>query len=171
MNTQPTLKFARIRDVKAPERGTEVAAGIDFFVPNDWNEGIPFELEPRCDLLIKSGIKASLPPGTMLMAAEKSGLATSGIAIRRAGMHPKAGNPEATLLVGAKIVDEDYQGEIGLHVVNAGCNPVLIYPGMKLVQFILTPVYYPILEEYDTPERMYTEVTERGEGGFGSTGV
>jgi dUTP pyrophosphatase len=171
MNTQPTIKFVKVRDVKSPDRGTTVAAGIDFYVPNDYNNCLPFTLQPGYDLLIKSGIRAKLPEGTMLMAAEKSGIATSKTAIRRCGSKAKASNPDSPLLVGAKIVDEDYQGEIGLHIINVGTRPVDIYPGQKIVQFILTPVYYPILEEFEKPEDIFNETSERGEGGFGSTGV
>ena len=51
-----TIKFVKVRDVKTPERGTSVAAGTDFFVPYDFNDGQPYLLKPQEDLLIKSGI-------------------------------------------------------------------------------------------------------------------
>ena len=164
------IKFVKVRDVKSPERGTSVAAGTDFFVPNDFNDGKPFLLRPRQDVLIKSGIRAQLPPNTMWMGADKSGVATSKSAMMRAGNEPKTSNPDSSLKVGAKIIDEDYQGEIGLHIINIGNRPTFIEPGQKIVQFILVPVYYPELIECETVEEVFSEETERGEGGFGSTG-
>lgn len=165
-----TVKFVKVRDVKSPERGTSVAAGTDFFVPFDFNDGQPFLLKPHHDILIKSGIRAALPVGTMWMGADKSGVATSKNAMRLAGNEPKVSNPESSLKVGAKIIDEDYQGEIGLHIINVGDSEQWIEPGQKIVQFILVPVIYPELVECATVDEVFTCETERGEGGFGSTG-
>ena len=164
------VKFVKVRDVKTPERGTSVAAGTDFFVPYDFNDGQPYLLEPQHDILIKSGIRASLPAGTMWMGADKSGVATSKSAMSKAGNTPKSSNPDSSLKVGAKIIDEDYQGEIGLHIINIGNAPTWIEPGQKIVQFILVPVIYPELIECNNVEDVFTTETERGEGGFGSTG-
>lgn len=164
------IKYVKVRDVKSPERGTSVAAGTDFFVPYDFNDGKPFTLEPQHDILIKSGIRASLPPGTMWMGADKSGVATSKTAMTLAGNTPKPNNPRSSLKVGAKIIDEDYQGEIGLHVINIGNLSETITPGQKIVQFILVPIIYPELLECETVAEVFPEKTERGEGGFGSTG-
>lgn len=164
------IKFIKVRDVKTPERGTSVAAGTDFFVPYDFNDGQPYLLKPQKDILIKSGIRASLPVGTMWMGADKSGVATSKSAMSNAGNQPKPSNPDSSLKVGAKIIDEDYQGEIGLHIINIGDRETWIEPGQKIVQFILVPIIYPELIECDTVEEVFTCETERGEGGFGSTG-
>lgn len=164
------IKFVKVRDVKSPERGTSVAAGTDFFVPFDFNDGQPFMLQPHHDILIKSGIKAAIPEGTMWMGADKSGVATSKSAMELAGNTPKDNNPYSSLKVGAKIIDEDYQGEIGLHVINVGSAGAWIEPGQKLVQFILVPVIYPTLVEFKSEKDVFTKNTERGEGGFGSTG-
>ena len=84
------LKFLKIRDVKSPARGTAEAAGIDFFVPNyntqfavDFREKNPeidyavfkdvmeITLEPGQRVLIPSGIKTWMTPGTALIAANK----------------------------------------------------------------------------------------------------
>lgn len=164
-----TLKFTKVRNVKSPERGTPYSAGLDFFIPEDFNNGEPYEIKPHTDVLIKSGIRAALPSGVMLMCADKSGIATSKTALLNANMPIKWSNPESSLIVGAKIVDEDYQGEIGLHIINVGNRPTVILPGQKISQFIMVPVIYCDLEEYDTPEEIFTETTERGEGGWGST--
>lgn len=158
------MRYSKVRDVKSPERGTSKSAGIDFFVPNDSDI---INLMPGQDVLIPSGIKAELPEGYMLMAADKSGIATSALAKSRAGM--KTDNSLLScLIIGAKIIDEDYQGEIHIHIINVGLSSVVITPGMKIAQFILVPVLYENMEEVPESELFNTE-TERGEGGFGST--
>lgn len=161
------MKYTKTRDVKSPCRGTQLSAGIDFFVPNDWNSGTERIVRPGERILIPSGIKANVPSGHALIAFNKSGVAT------------KTG-----LIIGACVVDEDYQGEIHLSLINTNTDrdvfaegsyvkldgSVAISPGEKLAQFILLPVNYAMPEETDADE-LYAENTERGEGGFGSTGT
>lgn len=160
------MRFCKVRDVKTPIRGTLKSAGLDFFVPNDWNKVVT--LAPGQDVLIPSGIKMEIPKGFMLMAADKSGIATSFQACRLAGIKPKESNLDTCLIIGAKIIDEDYQGEIHIHIINVGPNRVTITPGMKLTQFILVPVLYAELEEVQECN-LFNDVTERGNGAFGST--
>lgn len=160
------MKIAKVRDVKTPERGTEKSAGIDFFVPNDFIEKV---LPPGRDMLIPSGIKADVPEGFMLMAAEKSGVVTSKEACIFIGRTPKPTAFDSIVILGAKIVDEDYQGEIHIHLINVGRKPVVINPGTKIAQFILVPVSYENIEV--VPEdQLFSKVSDRGDGGFGSTG-
>lgn len=173
-----TVKFIKTRDVKTPVRGTGEAAGIDFFVPN-YNEDfikdfikkndnlpllIPIRIEddavyitilPQGRVLIPSGIHTYLDPGTALIAANKSGVAT------------KTG-----LVFGAQVVDSDYSGEIHISVINTSNVPVVIKSGEKLIQFIHTPVILSPLEEVDreTFDKLHDK-SERGAGGFGSTGA
>lgn len=157
------MKFTKVRDVKSPVRGTTKSAGIDFFVPNDFKA---FKLFPQRDILIPSGIKAAIPSNLMLMAAEKSGVVTSAESVIRAGKSPKNEAFNSIVLLGAKIVDEDYQGEIHIHLVNVGSECVIIKPGAKIAQFILVPVIYDELIEVSESE-LFSETTERGERGFG----
>ena len=159
------MKIAKVRNVKTPVRGTEKSAGLDFFVPNEFKET---KLAPQRDLLIPSGIKAKLPEGYMLMAADKSGVVTSYQAAEKAGRKPKAEAFDTVVTLGAKIVDEDYQGEIHIHLVNVGNTAVTIKPGMKIAQFILVPVLYETVEVVPEIE-LFNEVSDRGDGGFGST--
>lgn len=160
------MKIAKVRDVKTPARGTAKSAGIDFYVPNDFARII---LLPHQDVLIPSGIKADIPEGYMLMAAEKSGIVTSKHATILAGRKPKPEAFTTVMILGAKIVDEDYQGEIHIHLINIGHEPAIIEPGMKIAQFILIPVLYESITEVSESD-LFLEVSERGEGGFGSTG-
>lgn len=160
------MKYSKLRDVKSPSRGTLQSAGIDFYIPNDYNGGKPYSLPPGGRVLIPSGIKVSLPTGYALIAFNKSGIAS------------KTG-----LIVGACVVDEDYQGEIHLNLINTNQKIETIYdgylvkdsgyiqivPGEKITQFLLIPVNYVNPKE-TAIEDLYTTTTDRGEGGFGSTG-
>ena len=74
-----------------------------------------------------------------------------------------------SLMVGACVVDSDYQGEIHLHLLNVGNERTVIAPGDKLVQFLLVPVDHCAVEEVDV-DTLFEEESERGAGGFGSTG-
>ena len=142
------MLIKKIREVKTPSRGTSKSAGLDFFVPDDFEKS---KVWPGKAILIPSGIKAQVPEGYALIAFNKSGVAT------------KEG-----LVVGACVVDEDYEGEIHLHMINVGDKVVDIVPGQKLTQFILIQINYSdvqVVQEF--PNRH----SERGSGGFGSTGI
>ena len=159
------LEFSKVRDVKSPVRGTARSAGIDFFVPNDF---FPTQLEPHEDLLIPSGIRVHIPEGYMLLGADKSGVSTSKQAVVDTGRKPKDGAFISPTIIGAKIIDEDFQGELHIHIINLGKFPVHIKPGMKISQFILVPVDY--CELYEVPDdTLFPEESERGAGCFGST--
>jgi len=142
------MKVQKLRNVKTPNRGTTASAGIDFYVPEDFET---VSLKPGESVLIPSGIRVQVPRGYALIAFNKSGVAV------------KQG-----LSVGACCVDEDYTGEVHLHMINTSNKDQVIATGQKLVQFILIPVSYIDVEEVEVlPERN----TERGSGGFGSTGL
>lgn len=149
------MTIRKVRDVKTPEIGTSGSAGIDFFVPNDFSD---VRVQPGESVNIPSGIRAHIRPGTALVAMNKSGIAT------------KLG-----LIVGACVIDSDYQGELHLHVINVSNNVVRITPGMKLVQML--PLKIEKTEVVEMPDYVYNSwfdgetATERGEGGFGSTGI
>lgn len=159
------LEFSKVRDVKSPERGTARSAGIDFFVPNDF---FPTELRPHEDLLIPTGIRVNIPEGFMLLGADKSGVSTSIQAVIDAGRKPKKDAFDSPTVIGAKIIDEDFQGELHIHIINLGNHPIMIRRGMKIAQFILVPVDYCELIEVPD-DTLFPEVSERGSGCFGST--
>ena len=146
------MKIAKIRDVKTPTRGTQGSAGIDFYVPNDYPNSLR-RVAPGERFFIPSGIKANVPEGFALIAMNKSGVAL-----------------KKSLMVGACVVDSDYQGEIHLHLVNTGTADVTIEAGEKLTQFLLIPVDHCPVDVVDENALFETE-TDRGAGGFGSTGI
>lgn len=160
------MKILKIRNVRTPERGTRLAAGIDFFVPNapDFITKDPTTGEVKCvnslvlvpgeSALIPSGIKVSVPEGYALVAFNKSGICT-----------------KKSLIVGAEVVDEDYTGEVHMHVINAGIYSATINAGDKLIQFMLIKQNYLEVEVMESEEELYLDKkSERGDGGFGSTG-
>jgi len=177
------MEFSLVRDVKEPVRGTSISAGIDFFVPefdekfksdliskneSEINEGNVviydniISLESQGRILIPAGVHVNLeslrnsydlgPFGVGLFVNNKSGVGT------------KKGFDRL-----AETIDEDYQGEIHISIVNTGTRQQEIKPGDKIVQMVLKPVLYskPIKKDFD---KLYTKETERGTGGFGSTG-
>ena len=172
------LMYTKVRNVHDLTRGTEEAAGLDFYIPEygrDFfhdlvlknpnahvrynlvksEEGyltLEITLLPGSRILIPSGIKTCIAPGTMLMAANKSGVST------------KKG-----LVYTAEIVDSDYSGEVHLGIANFTDEPVIIRTGEKIVQFIHTPVILskPVgitNEQFED----YHKNSKRGDKGFGS---
>lgn len=146
------LYFCKVRDVKSPVKAYYTDAGFDFFIPNDFGKRI---LPPGSDILIPSGIKVDVPEGYALIAMNKSGIAT-----------------KMKLRTGACCVDTGYRSEVHIHLFNDGPYDVVLDGGMKIIQFVLVKIgthqsYEISPEEYE--KRM--EDSERGEGGFGSTGV
>ena len=140
------MKIVKVRNVKTPTRGTGLSAGLDFYIPEDFEVK---QIWPGESINIPSGIKAQIPRGCVLIMLNKSGIAT-----------------KYQLQVGACVVDEDYQGEIHLHVMNVG----ILKPGMKLVQGLVMPVSYTGVEVLESEAELFPQSTERGQGGFGSTG-
>lgn len=158
--------FTKIRNVKTPQRAHATDAGMDFFIP-EWseeyedllkekNENIVIEdkriaIKPHCRILIPSGIKMKVPVDHMIIAQNKSGVAS------------KKG-----LDVGACVIDESYVGEWHINLINTTSDKVYIDFGQKIVQFVCVPIKTPGLIEISND--LFSEInTKRGEDGFGST--
>ena len=167
------LKFVKTREVESPNRGHATDAGIDFRMPtfddkfrenihnNDANSGSYFDgnkliIPANCNSVIPSGIKVEIPFGYMGMFADKSGVAS-----------------KTDLIVGAKIIDTFYSGEVHIDLHNIGMKDVILIEGQKLAQMILIPILNCDLTEVDE-DQLYDWMIDdekRLEGGFGSTGV
>ena len=106
--------------------------------------------------MIPSGLKFNIPDGYAVIAFNKSGIAA------------KRG-----LLVGSQVCDQNYQGEVHINLHNASKRKQTIKAGDKIVQFLVLPINYCELEESGSVEELYKDIgnSDRGEGGFGSTGV
>lgn len=143
------LRYSKIRKVKDPVRGTPGSAGIDIFSPEDWSSET---IRPNGQVLIPSGLKFDIPDGMALIAFNKSG-----VAVKRG------------LLAGACVIDSDYEGEVHINLFNNSKKYVTIGPNEKLIQLLLVPVFHvPLVEVVES--ELFTKESERGEGGFGSTG-
>jgi dUTP pyrophosphatase len=144
------LNYVKTRDVKNPVRGTSQSAGIDFFIPNDFDT---VTLGFGDSVCIPAGIKVRIPKGHALIFQNKSGIAM-----------------KKNLLVGACVVDEDYQGEVHIDLHNVGIKSQTIEAGDKIVQGLITPINYAEPIMLNSEEDLFTDMdSERGDGGFGST--
>ncbi len=113
----------------------------------------PRTLQPGETVLIPSGIAISiLDPGLVALLLPRSGLGIKhGIVLANT--------------VG--VIDSDYQGEIGIGIVNRGAKPYTIEPGERICQMLFMPVLQADLRLVAE----FCQESERGTGGFGSTGV
>lgn len=142
------LKFSRIKDVELPKYSSDEASGIDFYTPHTFEK---IELKPGESTLIASGIHLNIPYGQELVGYNKSGIAA-----------------KHKLVLGACVIDSDYQGELLINLHNIGTEIKTIEPNMKIAQFLFRPRGWAKLIEVDFGD-LYTVKTKRGEGGFGST--
>ena len=129
-------------DAIIPVRGSAGAVGYDLYSSMDTCVAL------KNRTLIDTGIAITLPPGTYGRVAPRSGLAV------------KKG-----IQVGAGVIDPDYTGEVKVLLFNDGESDFVIKKGDRIAQLIIERCETPIIEEVD-----FLNVTERGEGGFGSTG-
>ena len=128
---------------------TPGSAGLDIAAAVAGDE--PLELAPGARALVPTGLRLAVPEGWEAQIRPRSGLA-----LRHGLMLP---NSPGT-------IDSDYRGELQVIVLNAGSEPVRIERGMKIAQLVLHPA--PRVAWRECAE---LDPTERGEGGFGSTGT
>jgi len=146
------MKILKVREVKTPSRAHSNDAGIDLFIPEDFLSQV---LNPGQSVLIPSGIKARVPEGYALIAFNKSGIAA-----------------KKNLIVGACVIDESYQGEIHIDIKNVGTFPQVVNPGDKIIQLLCVPMNYVPVELVDNEDELFADMlSNRGDGGFGSTGT
>ena len=131
-----------------PSYQSKHAAGLDVVagVP----EGAPVELAPDARALIPTGFALEIPVGYEAQVRPRSGLAL------------KHG---VTLLNSPGTIDADYRGELMVIIINHGNEAFLVSRGMRIAQLVITPVAQAEIIAADA-----LGATERGGGGFGSTG-
>jgi len=171
------IKFTKIKNVKSLQRGTPYSAGIDFFIPEiedfyvklqKLDEGTgklelsdpiqvggSYLLRPGESVLIPSGIKAFFDQCYALIAFNKSGIAAKN-----------------SVIIGAELVDPDYRGEIHIDLKNVGQHDIILQPGDKITQFVLVRIGLDDIMEVESEDELWgTTKSNRGTGGFGSTGT
>lgn len=112
----------------------------------------PVNLAPGARTLVKTGIAVNMQdPGLVAIVASRSGLSLKhGVRVAQ----------------GIGVIDADYHGEIGVILANDGEEPYVIQPGERIAQLMFQPVVQVSLQLVD----QFSSATERGTGGFGSTG-
>ena len=141
-----TLRFKRIHpDAVLPAYAHPSDAGMDL-------KSVADVVIPRGGrALVQTGLVVLLPPGYEAQVRPRSGLAL------------KHG---VTVLNSPGTVDSGYRGEIGVILANFGAADFAVKKGDKIAQLVIAPVTQPQVEETDVVDE-----TDRGAGGFGSTGV
>ncbi|MBP0494126.1 dUTP diphosphatase [Roseomonas indoligenes] len=145
-----TIRVVRLphaADLPLPAYATDGAAAMDLLAAvRD-----PVTILPGDRALIPTGLLVALPPGHEWQIRPRSGLALKhGIVL--------ANSPGT--------IDEDYRGEVGVIVLNAGQQAFTVERGMRIAQAVLAPVTRAVFEEAESLDE-----TARGVGGFGSTGT
>ena len=142
------LKIRKLReDATIPRRATEGAAGMDLYACIDEN----ITLAPQQLVIVPTGIAIELPD---------SGCAA--FLYARSGLGVKHGS---CLGNGVGVIDSDYRGEVCVGLCNVSDKPYVIAPGERIAQMVIAPVFTP-----DVVEVSELSDTQRGAGGFGSTG-
>jgi dUTP pyrophosphatase len=145
------LRIARLphgADLPLPAYQSAFAAGLDLYaaVPAD----APIVLAPGAQATIPTGITLALPPGTEGQVRPRSGLAA------RHGV---------TVLNTPGTIDADYRGEVAVVLINHGQVSFEVARGMRIAQLVVAPILRVTVSEVE-----HLEDTDRGSGGFGSTG-
>ncbi len=133
-------------EIPLPSYATEGSAGLDLRACID----APITIKKGGRALIPSGIAIELPTDCVALVFARSGLAIKhGLALAN----------------GVGVIDSDYRGEIAVGLINQGEEDFVVSPGERIAQLAVMPVLQPKLGLTDT-----LSDTERGAGGFGSTG-
>ncbi len=144
-----TLRIKRLthgEGLDLPSYETAGAAGMDLRAA----VGEPVTLASGERLLVPTGLAIELPAGHEAQVRPRSGLSIKhGI----------------TVINAPGTIDEDYRGEVKVPLVNLGDEPFEIERGMRIAQMVVAPVMQVAVEEVAEMSD-----TERGQGGFGSTG-
>lgn len=149
MTDQPQIRIQReseFKDLPLPEYATEHSAGLDLHAATRSE----IVLKPGQWRLVSTGIRIAIPEGYEGQVRPRSGLAL------------KYG---VTLLNSPGTIDSDYRGIIGVIMINLGEEPFTIRRGDRIAQLVISPFRQFGLEEVDV-----LKTTQRGAGGFGSTG-
>ncbi|XP_027035357.1 deoxyuridine 5'-triphosphate nucleotidohydrolase, mitochondrial [Tachysurus fulvidraco] len=137
------LKFAKLTEhATTPTRGSAKAAGFDLYSAYDYS------IAPMDKAIVKTDLQIAVPAGCYGRVAPRSGLAAKHF-----------------IDVGAGVVDEDYRGNVGVVLFNFGKETFQVKKGDRVAQLVCERICYPDLQELQTLDE-----TERGTGGFGSTG-
>ena len=141
------IQIKKLReDAKFPMRGSQAAAGYDLYASME----APVTIKAHATAMIGTGLSAAIPEGYFGAVVARSGLAS------REGLRPAN-------CIG--VCDSDYRGEIIVALHNDSEEERSVRPGERIAQLVILPFLSADFEECDE-----LDATERGSGGFGSTG-
>jgi dUTP pyrophosphatase len=140
-------KLPHAKDLQLPNYESVAAAGMDIRAAVE----TPIVIKPGERTMIPTGLQMALPVGYEAQVRPRSGLAIKhGI----------------TMLNTPGTIDADYRGELKMIAINHGQEEFVVNHGDRMAQMVIAPVtQFPVVEVDELDE------TDRGEGGFGSTGV
>lgn len=147
MADAPTVRVMRLphgEGLALPTYASAGAAGMDVLAAED------VELAPGTRHAVATGLALAIPPGFEIQVRPRSGLALKhGISVPNA----------------PGTIDSDYRGELKVILINHGSEPFAVRRGDRVAQLVLAPVVRAVWDEVNALDE-----TERGAGGFGSTG-
>ena len=147
MEQSVALRMKKVRpEAQLPQRQTEGAAGYDLRACVE----APVTLEPGEGYSFPTGLAGEIPQGLV------------GLIFCRSGLGVKHG---VSLPNCVGVIDSDYRGELIVPLRNFGDKAYTIQPGERIAQLVLVPVFLPPVAEVEELSE-----TQRGTGGFGSTG-
>jgi dUTP pyrophosphatase len=145
-SAQMGIKVALAPGARMPSYATNGAAGMDLYSLEE------VELQPMERKLVPTGVRIAIPPGYEGQVRPRSGLALK----KGVGFVNSPGT-----------IDADYRGEIGVIAINFSSDVVKLPQGERIAQLVICPIARAQL--FEVPAGGLDE-TQRGEGGFGSTG-
>ena len=135
------------KEVPLPKYETNGSSGMDLAANINTN----IDIDPGKTAIIPTGLALSIPKGFEVQIRPRSGLAAK---------------QKITVLNTPGTIDADYRGEIKVILINLGQESFKIEKGLRIAQMVVCPVMQAQLKEVDDLNE-----TERGKGGFGSTGT
>ena len=135
------------KEVPLPKYETNGSSGMDLAA----NVNTNIDIDPGKTAIIPTGLALSIPKGFEVQIRPRSGLAAK---------------QKISVLNTPGTIDADYRGEIKVILINLGQQSFKVEKGLRIAQMVVCPVMQAQLKEVDNLNE-----TERGEGGFGSTGT
>ena len=135
------------KEVPLPKYETNGSSGMDLAA--NINDSV--DIKPGKTAIIPTGLALSIPKGFEVQIRPRSGLAA---------------NQKISVLNTPGTIDADYRGEIKVILINLGQESFKVEKGLRIAQMVVCPVIQAQLKEVDDLNE-----TERGKGGFGSTGI
>tara|TARA_E500000331_G_scaffold156317_1_gene151751 strand:- start:81 stop:521 length:441 start_codon:yes stop_codon:yes gene_type:complete len=135
------------KEVSLPKYETSGSSGMDLAANIDKK----ININPGKTAIIPTGLALSIPKGFEVQIRPRSGLAAKN---------------KISVLNTPGTIDADYRGEIKVILINLGKDPFEIEKGLRIAQMVVCPIVQAQFQEVKDLSK-----TERGEGGFGSTGI